>query len=458
MKIIQVLLLAVPIMVFSCFSSADENAKTSFLDWNAGEGTSLAGWTWHEDVGFDNPGWTLDVDAGGPHGGGDIYSIGQTRSFDKNDRNYPGAASKALIDITDRAPSTTTGGSLKIYDPTNNAVNSRAGWWLWYDGKPLTERGVVDENTDRMSFYVKTEGVTPLDPTNLIEQNANMGTYLCWDQGTPAYGTGDGCPYESSGQHYYHWLTINSGGWIHVLLDQMPQHRRGRKNGDPIVLNNPVKISDDKNYFEQLNQFYIETSQTQPQTNSMTIDEVEFYSTADTEEPNQNDVSVSSIAVGYFPATSHWEISWMDNSFSKYDDYSYSTFEVRWSLQPITNANWDNARPLSLNKFTGVGYTGKAQMNLIRRHHPYKRNVWSDFTIDPSLLSGAASVYFAVKDVSVTGANKGTSFPYSFAGDGHVAASPYIKTIDYPLSDIVGNAIKSKAKAPEVFNTRVIAN
>lgn len=454
MKIIQVFLMSILILGFPFSSYANENIKTTFLDWNEGEGTNWLGWTWSDDVAFGNPGWILDVDPSGPLGGGQVFSNGQTRSINKGDY---GKNNLAEIEINDRAPSTTSGGSLKVYEPEGSADNQTT-WWVWYDGKPLSERGVTDSNTDRMSFYLKTEGMDPLDPANLLESNFHIGTYLCWYGNTSAFGSGDGCPYEGVGnQHYYHWLSINSGGWIHVLLDQMPQHRRGRKNGDPIVLNNPVKLSDDKNYFEQLAQFYMETTRVNNQNTTMYIDEIEFYNSGSLGEPLQNDESISSIWVGYFPNTAHWEIGFMDNSFQTYGNETYSTFEVRWSLQPITNANWKDASLVELQYYSGLEYTSKEQPNVFRRANAWKRSAWNKFTLNPDVLSSANVIYIAVKDVSVKGQGAGKKWPYNF-NDGHDAPSNYIKTIDYSLIGIHGNAVKAPAKPPETFNTRIISN
>lgn len=400
------------------------------LNWNQGTNQTFEGWQWYDDLAYGLPGWLMTEQ--GQHGGVQDFSWGKGPRLFKSS-GY-GEQSTAKIDTTVRAPSTSSGGSLWAYETpeSNHHVTS---WWIWYDGMPLSERGVTDNDTDRMSFYLKTEGMTPIkeDGSNTsVPNNFHIGTYLCWNTSGPVYGQGDGCPYEGPGnQHYYHYLAINPGAWIHVLLDQHPQHLR---NSGP-VKNNPTLSSFGKNYFAQLHQFYMEIRYGQSQHTDFHLDELEYYSTKDSVEPNQNDDSITSLWVGYWPATDSWEMGFQDGSFPKLTEGTQSTFEIRWSTTPITNANFANATPISPMFYGGVAHTGPGGENLVRRVDEWTGNVWTRFKIPDSVESASSVIYFAVKDVSVAGAHVGTKWPWNkTGGDGHNAPTSYIKTIDYHLS------------------------
>jgi len=402
------------------------------LDWNNGSGQELLGWKWLNDVAYGNPGWILSAD--GPIGGGEKYAWGNgVRSFNKGDY---GKKNTALIDTYDYAPSTSSGGSLKVTE-TRDSKDHRSTWWLWYDGKPLSERGITNKKTDRMDFYLKTEGMNDLEDNGgkeSIRNNFHIGTYLCWKTGKSAYGRGDGCPYEGPGnQHYYHYLAINPGAWIHVLLDQHPQHKRGNKK---TLKNNPTWDKNKKNYFEQLSQFYIEIRAKQKQKTNFRIDELLFYSTKDSVVPMQNEESISSLWVGYWKEKDVWEIGFHDKSQRRYNDKHNSTFEIRWSTYPITNKNFHKANAIEPMFYGGLKSVGIGGKNLIRRANGWQSNVWTRFKLPDVIEQKYVKVFFAVKDVSIKGKHIGTKWPYN-KGDGHNAPTSNIKIIDYHLRPIL---------------------
>lgn len=398
------------------------------FDWNNGHGQIFNGWRWNNNVAYKNPGWVLSEE--GPLGGGEKYAWGWgVRSFNKGDY---GKKNTALIDTTDYAPSTNGGGSLKITE-TDDSKDHRSTWWLWYDGKPLSERGITNKKTDRMDFYLKAEGMNGQKADGRKESlvnNFHIGTYLCWKTVKTAYGRGDGCPYEGPGnQHYYHYLGINPGAWIHVVLDQHPQHKRGSKH---TINNNPTWDKNKKNYFEQLSQFYIEIRARQKQKTNFKIDEVLFYSTEDSVEPQQNEQSISSLWVGYWAEKDVWEMGFHDKSQRKYNDEHNSTFEIRWSISPITNKNFHNANLIDPMFYGGVKAAGLGGENLIRRANGWQSNVWTRFKLPDNVEDEHFKIFFAVKDVSVLGNHIGTKWPYN-KGDGHNAPTSNIKIIDYYL-------------------------
>jgi len=404
------------------------NKYNMLLDWNNGSQQTLQGWTWYDDIAYGNPGWLLDEE--GPVGGGEKYNWGRgVRSFNKGDY---GKKNTALIDTHDYAPSTSGGGSLQVTE-TEGSTDHRSTWWLWYDGKPLSDRGITNNKTDRMSFYLKVEGMNRLKDDGgkeSISTNFHIGTYLCWEAKRPAYGTGDGCPYEGPGnQHYYHYLGINPGAWIHVLLDQHPQHKRGSKK---TLKNNPAWDEKKNNYFEQLSRFYFEIRAKQKQKTNYRIDELLFYSTEDSIEPMQNEESISSLWVGYWSEKKVWEIGFHDKSHHTYNDDNNSTFEIRWSTFPITNENFKQAAVIYPKLYNGAKYVGENAEHLIRRPNGWRSNVWTRFELPGDIEKKYFKVFFAIKDVSIKGKHVGKSWPYN-KGDGHDAPTGNIKIIDYYL-------------------------
>ncbi|MBA6348682.1 cadherin repeat domain-containing protein [Colwellia sp. BRX8-9] len=400
----------------------------SLLNWNQGNKKIFDGWTWKDNIAYGNPGWLLDEE--GPLGGGEKYSWGWgVRSFNKGDY---GKKNTAIVDMNDRAPSSSRGGSLKVME-TDDSTDHRSTWWIWYDGKPLSERGVTSAITDRMSFYLKTEGMDYIKGDGGLDSastNFHIGTYLCWKTGTSSYGTGDGCPYEGPGnQHYYHYLGISSGAWIHVLLDQYPQHIRGKTRK---LNNNPTLDKYNKNYFEQLSRFYFEIINQQNQMTNFKIDELLFYSTQESVESNQNEESISSLWVGYWQEKDMWEIGFHDKSHSVYNNENNSTFEVRWSTAPITNDNFYHAKLIEPLYYGGLTVAGAGGENLIRRANGWRSNIWTRFELPDEVENNYVKVFFAVKDVSKLGKHKGTKWPYNYS-DGHDSPTSNVKIIDYFL-------------------------
>ena len=416
-------------------STTAQAEKRYLFQWDEGQGTTMPGWTWHEDgnqvITSNHPGWIVNGD--GPFGGAVTFPWGPSpRTFEMGGSS---SGAWAKIDPSRRAPSTNCGGSLHIYQ--DDLDGNRAAWWLWYDGMPLSERGVVtNEAIDRWSFYIYLEGISGASSEG-AGSTFHMGTYLCKDTGEPAYGTGDGCPYEGPGnKHYYHYLQFSPGAWLHVELDEHPQHLRGSF----VTENNPALAEFGMDYLSSLNQWYFTpVTDEQPGLVSYWLDEMYFYATSDPEEcaePQQNNDSITSLWVGYWPETGKWQIFWQDQSYETassqgLNDYTNSTFEVRWSTTPITNANYEQATPIQPEWFSGPQYTGSSEP-LIRRVSSWRPAVTTQFELPAQVTSSAAIIYFAIKDVSIAGGHSGTNWPYN-RPDGHDAASPYIRTINYHL-------------------------
>jgi len=428
------------------------HAERKYLfKWDEGSGTNMPGWTWSDDVAYGHPGWTLNTD--GPFGGGKTYMWGYgPRCFEKGG-NSGGAL--ASVDMQDHSPSTHSGGSLKVYD--DDDVDHYPGWWLWYDGEPLSSRGITNADTNRWSFYIKLHGTRPAtstDPASIL----HFGTYLCGETGLPTYGQGDGCPYEGPGnQHYYHYLYMSPDTWIHVELDRHPTHRRDSfvAGDDPDYIH-PTEDSSGNpfpmHYYEHLHQWYIQIKNEDGRDSpiSFKLDDMYFYSTKDSTEsaePNQNDKSITSVWVGYWPDTDKWQMGWQDMSYTNenglnLNDSTESTFEIRWSTSPITNANYDNANVVSPEWFSSPEHT--SYPNGVRKASSWWPRVWTQFSLPAEVENNNNHIYFAIKDVSVAGGNAGTVYPNNRT-DGHDAPSPYIHTIDYYIRPDNTSSTQSRA-------------
>ena len=439
------LIYAILMIAAICFAGTSAHAQRKYLfKWDQGSGTNMPGWTWNNDVAYGHPGWTLNAD--GPFGGGKTYMWGY------GPRNYElggyGTNNLAAIVTDDHAPSTSTGGALKIYEnpATLDSATHQCTWWMWYDGEGLQKRSITDAGTDRWSFYIKTNG-TATASSSSPGAIFHVGTYLTDETACPSYGTGDGAPYEGPGnQHYYHYLFLSPGAWIHVELDRHPTHKRGSHvaGNDPAFILPPDDkcdpiVSHPMHYYEHLHQWYMEIRNAQSQETSFLLDEMYFYSTQDpveSAEPNQNDNSVTSLWVGYWPSTGKWQMGWQDMSFVDEqgihtNDNTNSTFEIRWSTSPITNNNFNEAIAVQPEWFTSPAAT--SYPNGVRRADAWSVRVWTQFDLPPGIEDSNARIYFAVKDVSRTdGSTAGTTWPWNRL-DGHDAVSPYIHTIDYSI-------------------------
>ncbi len=421
--------LIIYIVLFASFFSvhAEILNKKTLLNFDNGSDKNFEGWNYSIDLnGFGAAGWKLENTINLGVSAHYLWGDGP-RSINKTDYGFKNSA---IIDKQMMAPSSAiNGGSFKVYE-TELSTDHRSTWWVWYDGKPMGDRGIADSNTNRMSFYLYATGLNPRGggKTTSIGTNFHIGTYLCWSGSGPAYGTGEGCPYEGPGnQHYYHYLTINGGAWIHVQLDQHPTHKRGL-NGNKSVINNPAFISDGKNYFEQMSQFYMEIRSEQDQKTAYWLDEIEYFY----QDQPENEESITSLWVGYWSVGDYFEVGFQDTSFAEYNGNTNSTFEIRWSADPITNSNFDSANRIKPLFYAGDKYSGDDF--LFRRAEPYRKEIWTRFAITDD-ISNLEKIYFAVKDVSVAGAHIGTSYPWNRA-DGHDSPTNNIKTIDLTLSNL----------------------
>ena len=412
-------------------------------DYNDGSGTSLTGWTRYDEDEVGNPitnlypGWIVEIT--GPHDGLKTYD-----SWGSRPGTYRMRCMDADISTSERAPSTSSGGSFRAYwtetdDCSTASYGNRPGWWLWHDGEPLSYKStpVTTSDTDRMSFYMKADcnTVSRGNDTSLNEYTAHIGTHLCWDSGPGAELSGFQCPFESQNMHFYHHIVADPDVWVHVLLDQHPQTQRE----DHVWGNNPSYLEFSQNYFEHLHWMYLLLTDVTSSAGSMYVDEIVFESTAyDFAETTQNDVSICTVSVWYNSTTDKWGISWHDMSYEDstgegLTDTTMSTFQIRYSTSEITNSNWSDATGISGEYYTGTTHTGSTDLSIVRRSGPYNTQAFTQFELPDAIESGNSVIYFAIKDVSSTGGHIGSTFPYTRADDRN-AVNDYVHTTWYDLA------------------------
>jgi hypothetical protein len=142
---------------------------------------------------------------------------------------------------------------------------------------------------------------------------------------------------NSTGYHHYFNYLIQGGGWAKI---QVEETTNGDNGGD-----GSTRFID--GLLESAWQWYWTTkpysgAETPPYT--YLIDDIEFSVDS---YANQNNETISNIAIMYKDNGSSWEISFND----KYKNaYAYATYEIRYSFSPITNENWSSATPAEIQQ------------------------------------------------------------------------------------------------------------
>lgn len=267
-------------------------------------------------------------------------------------------------------------------------------------------------------------------------------------------------PFNDVGGHWYHVYNLQGGGWIHVIVDGHPQHNNAFHNASLYPYPSSSVRDMGYDYFSTMYRWYFAVvnpyGQTAEAPYSLWLDEIEFSNDA---EP-QNNETINSPAVGYYPDRAVFEIGFNDKYAN--NQYSYSTYEVRYSFEQITNNNWQQASPVHIQADDRMSYgIAENRQGRFEKFNSYSRSVWAPFKVasaqDEARLTPGTTVYFAIKDVSqvdgngqipvdghniygssATGAggrdyqNHGDKFDYT----GDQAVLHLIKRIDYtmPLS------------------------
>jgi len=216
-------------------------------------------------------------------------------------------------------------------------------------------------------------------------------------------------------------------------------------------VNNPTIEKFGEDYFNSLGRFYFETTDNAAGTSigmvipwSVWIDEIEGQDITEYAETNQNDDTISGVAVGYYPDNDgHWEISWTSGALD-----NLGAYQVRYSLTEFTNANYatngTTITPLHYACTGGSGIVGK----LVNAGNYYLYS--TSFTLPSAYTGGGTRVFFAIKDVSTSG-----SYPCADLGgetNQRNASNSNIHTIDYIVGGGTDTIPPSKPQGLKIIN------
>ncbi len=207
-------------------------------------------------------------------------------------------------------------------------------------------------------------------------------------------------PFNGDGGHWYHEICNQGGGWTHVLADGHPQHNNSWSGSDDYPYPSRSLRDMGVDYFNGWYRWYLSFKPYEGIADApydVRIDEIEFRHDP---EP-QNNETICSPAVTWLPDTRAFEIGFMD----KYKDnqYSYSTYELRYAFEPITNATWDGATSARILPDARFAIDERSD-GRFAKHWPYYQSVWAPFTLastaDLDRLTAGAVIHFAIKDIS----------------------------------------------------------
>lgn len=242
---------------------------------------------------------------------------------------------------------------------------------------------------------------------------------------------------DSRGGHYYHGITnIPMGGWIRVEFDAHPFHYNG---GDK----NPYAFyraggyeapGNPEAYFSRMVTFALRALEMRdrPSPAVFYLDEITAFS-----RPDENQETISSMAVGYDPDQRRFDISLTD----KYRCRDCSgRYEVRYAFSPISQASFDRAVPCRVINFNRSLSNDEG---LIYKPNNGYNQIWAGLELaeeDRDRLGEGATVHFAVKDVSNRSSLPDRD-PYddelvAVAGTGPVKRKDLIRTLAYTVHGV----------------------
>jgi hypothetical protein len=413
-------------------------ASGTLLDWSEGSGATLSGWTWELDPGQQGYstlyGWSEDD--------GLMQSSSWFGRYIQKRDYYISDSDAPLAQISTTTIDPEGDRTLNVYE--HGAVGDYGGpGWFFLPKVNAGSAGISTVSDNRMGFYVYLDGMDAWDTDDPATATMHIGTYAGWDPGVagntkPEYDESDASVPSSwssyvstnggvlqAGHHYYHYVSIPGGFWVHVQLDQHPTHAR-QAAGAGMPVNNPINYfysSDGLSYLHQLSKFYIEIRYAQSQESQYYLGPVRIYQSSESE----NEESITTLSCGYNSSNGKWFLSWHDMSFyhlSPYYGYgnpTQSTFEVRWSTSPITNANYSSATVAEPE------YYERGTSNTFTRQNTWKTIAWDQFDLPAGTEASAQKIYWAVKDVSSVSNGDGRD-------NSDIDGGTLIKTIDYTLS------------------------
>ena len=253
-------------------------------------------------------------------------------------------------------------------------------------------------------------------------------------------------PGEVIGGHWYNTYYNEGGGWTHILAETHPNHNNSFSNATIYPYPSSSMRNLGLDFYNNLFRNYLTLY---PYSGVATtpyytyLDEIEFILDS---EP-QNNETINNPGVTYYPDDKHFSIGWNDKY--KNNAKGWSTYEIRYSFSQITNANWADAKLVSIIDDPRYNEVSSSGLGRIKKHWPYYLAIFGQITIDTedkARLVNDTTIYFAIKDVSQDPTdtldpissqggrdyrNYGTTFDY--AGD--VSSLPLIKRIDFYISE-----------------------
>ncbi|WDT85019.1 hypothetical protein [Alteromonas sp. 009811495] len=241
----------------------------------------------------------------------------------------------------------------------------------------------------------------------------------------------------SKGAHYYHHASnIPMGGWTKIQFDASPTHKNSGGVNDlhAFAEGGTEYAGSGTDYFANIAAFNLRAdfSKYLPANSVYYIDEV-----STNYKPYENEETIKTLAVGYSPDSSEFDISFED----KYRCLDCSAkYEVRYSFEPIDNSNFEGAfTPAFVTNFDrrqsnaeGVIYKPNNGYNLL----------WASLKLRDehrAYLSEGSTVYFAVRDISERAEGnyyEEDNMLVDVPGVGQVAKKNLVKTIDYTIVDV----------------------
>ena len=241
----------------------------------------------------------------------------------------------------------------------------------------------------------------------------------------------------SKGGHYYHHAgNIPMGGWTRIQFDAHPNHHNaGSPAGHAGFYDGGYEYpKNGLGYFENMATFAVRAGfRNVPINTPVYFDDfaVDFV-------PYENEETISNLGIGYNPENKQFDISFND----KYRCGScHSTYEVRYSFEPINNTNYKDAHTPKL--VTNFNRSNNNSNGIIYKPNPGYTLVWAALDIKDehrSLLKEGKDIFFAVKDISTrTGFSPHAedTVMVDVPGIGQVRKMDLVKTIPYKIYDVI---------------------
>jgi hypothetical protein len=324
---------------------------------------------------------------------------------------------------------------------------------------------VEAQNTNRLSLYIHI-------PSTMNNGTGGSGNPPNWTMMIGPFLNNAG----TTQGHFYHYY-MNEGGtsgsWVHLLADGHPQWNNGWNSasdspcpsgsvrnmnvaGGSGGLFSPYSCSTysstlTNGYQDIIDGWYVEV---EPYDGvgippfQVWLDEIEFFDD-DSVEP-QNNETINSPAITYYDGVTKglFAIS-LDDKYIN-NQYSYSTYQIKYSFSQITNANFASATPCQITADSRYGVTANTS-GLFAKWWPYYQAVYAPFTLqsgDIAKLTPGTVVYFAILDVSQgTGSGGNSQTPWTSCGVGNWstcgrAYSTESSTFDYTADSVALPYIK----------------